>query len=77
MCDADTFHFGTQAFTNTDRLLRKEFELRNMPINNWEEKTLQLLLSHQYFTAYCNKLLTNGKDENIAVARQLLINKNQ
>ena len=75
ICDADTYNLGTEAFLKTDELLKKEFELRNMPIDNWEEKTLELLLSHKYFTPYCQVLLNKGKEENIDLMRYLLKKK--
>lgn len=69
VCDADTYNLGTEAFIATDELLKKEFELRNMPINNWEEKTLKFLLSHNYFTNYCQVLLNKGREKNINLVR--------
>ena len=72
VCDADTYNLGTEAFLKTDELLKKEFELRNMPIDNWEEKTLNLLLSHKYFTSYCQVLLNKGREENIDLVRSYL-----
>ena len=72
VCDADTYNLGTEDFLKTDELLKKEFELRNMPIDNWEEKTLNLLLSHKYFTSYCQVLLNKGREENIDLVRSYL-----
>ena len=69
ICDADTYNLGTEAFIKTDELLKKEFELRNMSIDNWEEKTLGLLLSHHYFTPYCQALLNKGREKNIDLVR--------
>ena len=69
ICDADTYNLGTEAFIKTDELLKKEFELRNMSIDNWEEKTLELLLSHNYFTPYCQALLNKGREKNIDLVR--------
>ena len=69
VCDADTYNLGTKAFIKTDELLKKEFELRNMSIDNWEEKTLELLLSHNYFTPYCQALLNKGREKNIDLVR--------
>ena len=43
-----------------------------MPIDNWEEKTLELLLSHKYFTPYCQTLLNRGREKNIDLVRYLL-----
>jgi predicted metal-dependent HD superfamily phosphohydrolase len=73
LCDADTFNLGTKEFCKTDGLLKKECVLRNLSINQWEEKTLQLLLSHQYYTSYCQTLLNRGKEENIAYVRSQLL----
>ena len=75
VCDADTYNLGTEDFLKTDELLKKEFELRNMPIDNWEEKTLNLLLSHKYFTPYCQMLLNKGREENIDLVRSRLKRK--
>ena len=72
VCDADTYNLGTKDFLKTDELLKKEFELRNMPIDNWEENTLNLLLSHKYFTSYCQLLLNKGREENIDLVRSYL-----
>ena len=73
LCDADTFNLGTKEFCKTDGLLKKECVLRNLSIDQWEENTLQLLLSHQYYTSYCQKLLKKGKEENIAYVRSQLL----
>jgi hypothetical protein len=75
VCDADTYNLGTEAFIKTDELLKKEFQLRNMPIDNWEEKTLDLLLNHKYFTSYCHALLNKGREKNIDLVRYRLKEK--
>ena len=75
VCDADTYNLGTEAFIKTDELLKNEFELRNMPIDNWEKKTLNLLLNHKYFTSYCHTLLNKGREKNINLLRYRLKEK--
>ena len=72
VCDADTYHLGTKDFLKTDKLLKEEMELRNISVENWEEKTLALLLSHKYFTPYSRALLNKGKEKNIDLARHFL-----
>ena len=72
VCDADTYKLGTKDFLTTNKLLKKECELRGMPVDNWDEKTLEFLQSHKYFTSYCQALLNKGREENIALARSLL-----
>ena len=75
VCDADTYNLGTEEFLKTDELLKKEFELRNMPVDNWEETTLNLLQSHRYFTPHCQALLNKGRKNNIELARSHLKGK--
>ena len=72
VCDADTYKLGTKDFLTTNKLLKKECELRGMPVNNWDEKTLEFLQSHKYFTSYCQALLNKGREKNIDLARSLL-----
>jgi len=72
VCDADTYKLGTKDFLTTNKLLKKECELRGMPVDNWDEKTLEFLQSHKYFTSYCQALLNKGREKNIDLARSLL-----
>ncbi|HVU55416.1 MAG TPA: HD domain-containing protein [Puia sp.] len=66
LCDADTFHFGTEYFRRTDEAVRREVEIRTgiKPVN-WHKKSIYLLQQHRYFTAYCQMLLDHGKQRNI------------
>ncbi len=72
ICDADTYHFGTKEFKRTNKLIRKEYKLRNYSalLLDWEKNTLDLLERHQFFTSYCKNLLAEGKEQNIARARK-------
>lgn len=72
MCDADTYHFGTNEFKKTNKQVKEEYKLRhfNTYLINWEENTLELLERHQFFTAYCQVLLHEGKMKNIERARK-------
>ncbi|MEJ7822120.1 MAG: HD domain-containing protein [Chitinophagaceae bacterium] len=73
ICDADTYNLGTEDFFKTDRLLKKEFELRNNASpDNWDKQTLELLEKHKYFTSCCRDKLEKGKQKNIEVMRTLL-----
>ena len=76
LCDADTYNLGTPDFSNTDRLIKQELELRDINIDNWEEKKLRLLLSHRFFTDHCKTLLDKGKENNIKNV-SVGVNKNQ
>ncbi len=73
ICDADTYHLGTEDFHRLDKLVWQELELRmNKAIDNQEEKSLHFLKGHQFFTGYCLHLLTAGKEKNIKILQRLL-----
>ncbi|MBN9380935.1 MAG: HD domain-containing protein [Chitinophagaceae bacterium] len=72
LCDADTFHFGTPRFKETDELVRKEVELRTGQVfKDWHARSIRLLEEHRFFTKYCQQLLAAGKQENIRWLRSL------
>ncbi len=77
MCDADTYHFGTDEFKKTNKQVRKEYELRNHHAYtlDWEKNTIDLLEKHVFFTSYCNVLLAEGKQKNIERARKKYLKK--
>ncbi|HRO41998.1 MAG TPA: DUF5706 domain-containing protein [Flavipsychrobacter sp.] len=72
LCDADTYHFGTEDFKKTNKQIRKEYNLRGYTTftHDWEKSTVELLEQHQYFTSYCQVLLQDGKQKNIERARK-------
>lgn len=73
ICDADTYHLGTDDFKATNKALRKEYikrKLFNPDTNNWNRKSLELLEAHYYFTPYCLTLLNEGKQRNIEKLRK-------
>ncbi|MBS1598650.1 MAG: HD domain-containing protein [Bacteroidetes bacterium] len=68
ICDADLFHLGTSDFKEKSKLLRKEIEaLKNIKIDGdeWRQKNLSLLESHEYHTDYCRTLLNKSKADQI------------
>ncbi|MGI8584303.1 MAG: HD domain-containing protein [Chitinophagaceae bacterium] len=70
ICDADTYNLGNKYFITTDKLLKKEFELRNNTSpDNWDKQTLELLEKHKYFTSCCRVKLEKGKQKNIERVR--------
>lgn len=74
LCDADTYHLGTKEFKATNKHLRKEYEMRNIPepVGGWRKGSLDFMLAHEYYTDYCKNLLTQGKMENIERLRKKL-----
>ncbi len=66
LCDADTYHLGTEDFWQSDIEVKRETEaITQSSILDWDRKTLLFLQQHQYYTGYCKDLLTQGKLDNI------------
>ncbi|HLZ88095.1 MAG TPA: Pycsar system effector family protein [Puia sp.] len=68
VCDADLFHLGTDAFSERNKLMRKEAEdlqSRKISKEEWRRSTIRLLESHQYYTDYCRLLLNEKQLENL------------
>ena len=66
ICDADTYHFGTTYFRETDSAVKQEAELRmGTPFPEWHKKAIKFLQMHRFFTQYCQRLLDAGKQCNI------------
>jgi predicted metal-dependent HD superfamily phosphohydrolase len=75
VCDADLFNFGTKEFKKRTKVLHEEIELthkKEIPGAAWTEGTLKLLEAHHYHTAYCQALLQEQKEENIAWLKKRL-----
>jgi uncharacterized membrane-anchored protein YitT (DUF2179 family)/predicted metal-dependent HD superfamily phosphohydrolase len=73
ICDADLAYLGTDSYTTVSGNLYKELKaLQNVPIiDMWEQKQIQFLKSHQYFTEAANKRFGQKKAQNL---RMLLRN---
>jgi putative nucleotidyltransferase with HDIG domain len=67
LCDADTFHFGTKDFKETNKQIKKEFALRgyNSLLSDWTNNTIDILEKHVFFTSYCKILLNEKKRNNV------------
>ncbi len=68
VCDADLFHFGTDRFSERNKLMRKEVEWRKgekIGKSRWREGTIALLEAHHYHTDYCQNLLNEAKAKNL------------
>ena len=67
LCDADTYNLGTKEFKITNKLVFDEFKLRypSADKEDWDNKTIELLEKHQYYTSYCKELLMERKKKNL------------
>lgn len=65
--DADTYHFGTREFRDTNKRVKEELRQRGHApqTEDWAERTLRILERQQFYTPYCINLLTEGKKANI------------
>ena len=71
--DADTYHFGTDEFLLTDKLVKQEFEERTrQKYQHWTEHTLRLLQTHKFYTSYCKTRLSSGKEKNILILEKII-----
>jgi predicted metal-dependent HD superfamily phosphohydrolase len=75
ICDADTYHLGTKSFKDTNKQLRKEYIQRKLisQNTNWNEKSLEFMEAHRYYTPYCQALLEEGKQKNIQKLREKIL----
>lgn len=72
VCDADLYHLGTNDFDEINKMLRRECNLRfttKISKNTWRKATILLMEQHEYHTAYCRKLLNEGKKANLEKLR--------
>jgi len=68
VCDADLYHWGTDAFSDLNKQMRKESEWRHgkkIKKGDWRDGTIELLESHVYKTDYVRNLLSAKKQANI------------
>ena len=66
ICDADTYHLGTEEFFEQNNLVKLELEARlGITIENWHTSSLLFIQAHHYYTPYCQALLSDGKSRNI------------
>lgn len=71
LCDADSYHLGTDNFEEMDLLVREEYRLYDTISDyRWNLKTLHFLRKHRFYTAYCQTNLEEGKKKNIQLVQK-------
>jgi len=71
ICDADSYHLGTDEFIQTNKMVKRELELRKQSILlNWNEDSIKLLEHQVYFTTFCKELLDEGIKKNISILKK-------
>lgn len=79
VADADLYHLGTSRFNEINKVIRKEFiALHNIDISKdeWRNKTIRLLETHQYHTDYCRLLLSDTKAKHLEKLKAKAAEKN-
>ncbi len=67
ICDADTYHFGTKDFKNTNKRAFEERSLRSgdNDVEKFNKDTIEMLETHQFYTNYAKELLNERKAKNM------------
>lgn len=68
LCDADLFHLGTDAFSEKNKLLRKELNIvydKKLGKKEWRQKNILFVQQHRYFTDYAKTHLQPIKDQHL------------
>ena len=67
ICDADTYHFGTGEFKETNKKVFGEFNATGTTVTKevWDKTTIELLKHHEFYTKYCKDLLEKRKKKNM------------
>ena len=75
ICDADTYHFGTKGFKESNRKILAEMRAQHRDVDPraFKEGTIRFLESHQYYTGYCRELLNEKKESNLRKLRKKLL----
>lgn len=69
LCDADLYYFGDEDYPAKAEKLYKEFHHNGMVKNReeWEQKQIEFVSEHQYFTATAAKDRAKGKQKNLSM----------
>lgn len=67
ICDADTYHFGTDEFKEMNELVKREQQLKTgyIDIVRFNKETIKMLEHHCFYTNYCIKHLNEKKQNNL------------
>ncbi len=68
LCDADTYHFGTKDFKESNKLVYREFKqlsAQPLEIDELRQQTVAMLEEHTFYTTYCKDLLNEKKTKNM------------
>lgn len=67
ICDADTYHLGTDEFKEMNDLVKLEQQLKYgyIDIVKFNKDTVKMLYQHLFYTDYCKDYLNKKKENNL------------
>ncbi|HPH84852.1 MAG TPA: DUF5706 domain-containing protein [Ferruginibacter sp.] len=77
ICDADTYHFGTTEFQQTNVQIFKELQHQKrceLTQLAFDETAMDMLKHHHFYTRYCRDLLNPGKKTNMKKLKKKIKN---
>ncbi|MEP6512700.1 MAG: Pycsar system effector family protein [Parafilimonas sp.] len=79
ICDADTYHLATKDFKKTNKQVMEEYNLHEGKIDKyeWDEKAIEMLKQHRFYTSYCSDLLNDKKRENMKKLKKKVTEYNE
>ncbi|MEO6220655.1 MAG: Pycsar system effector family protein [Ginsengibacter sp.] len=79
ICDADTYHFGTKEFKNTNKHAFEEHSFRSGESDpaKFNEGAIKMLQTHQFYTDYAKELLNERKEKNIKKLNLKVVSQEQ
>lgn len=74
ICDADTYHLGTDEFKQMNKRAFEEYKLKNGDLNkpDFNKGAIKMLENHTFYTTYCKDLLTTQKEVNMKKLKKKL-----
>ena len=77
ICDADLYHLSTADFQKKSELLRQECEKNGMQmsVDEWQQKNMEFMQSHEYYTDYGVEVLSTRKSKNLKEVKKRVKDK--
>jgi len=75
LCDADMSYLSAEFYMKRTALLRREWNSnsdKKMSKKSYWEETLELFENHRFYTEYCKKELSGGKEKNLHLIKRIL-----
>jgi hypothetical protein len=74
VCDADTYNLGSKDFKESNKAVFKEVSAdksNSVSKEEFNQSTLAMMETHEYFTTYCRDLLNDRKNKNMKKVKKV------